>query len=172
MLFRSVAFAVTLATVAGLAPAAGADTWRLGGFEIAWRDGFVRTADSGVIRYMNLSDQVGVTVDLLNHGPMTSQEEKAAVEHWREYGRTALVAVAMRHGQVVIPLHEETRKDGAVLISVADEQQRPSGKGFGLFFLLIKPDGRLAQFVVEGPGAAVDRMAQFRPYLDTAHWID
>jgi hypothetical protein len=116
------------------------------------------------------SDGVAVTVDVLNHRAMSPQQEAASapavVQDFRRYASEQLVAVAIRHGHIAIPLREETISGERILFSVASEQ---AGR-FGLLFLLISPHGNIAQFAVEGPGVAAEQMPLFRPLIEAGHW--
>ena len=147
---------------------------RIGDFQILLPDGYVhlpKQSKADADHWQN-KDGTGVTIDVLSHKPMSVDQEKWAIEKWRNYGRTEMVAVAVRHGDFTMPIREETLASGAVLMSVADQQQASGKVRFGLFFLLIGPDARLAQIVVEGPGLASDRLREFRPVVDSARWAN
>jgi hypothetical protein len=160
--------AVLLSAGTHSAPASAED-WRFGDFQIEWPNGYVRQPTPGLERFRN-PDGVIVTVDTLGPAPTSGEAGRQAVEHWEAYGRNQMVATAARHGAVVIPLHEETLASGAILMSVADERRVDGQEKFGLLFLVIAPDSRVAQIVVEGPGSAEARMGEFRPLFATAHW--
>ncbi|HEX4182714.1 MAG TPA: hypothetical protein VHY34_05610 [Caulobacteraceae bacterium] len=162
------AAAFCLATLA-CASAARAEPWTFGAFQIDWPDGYVHQDDPDLDQFVN-ADGVGVTVEVLGHGKMTSQDEQASVHRWQSYGHDQLVGMAARHGDVVIPLRDEKLASGLELLSVADQHTTDTSKTFGLFFLLISPDGRIVQITVEGPGTADDRMGEFRPAINTARW--
>jgi hypothetical protein len=151
------------------ASAAPAETWSFGAFHIDWPDGFEHLNAPGTDQFQR-ADGVGVTVDVRGHGPLTKPQEQAAVERWRSYAHNQLAEAAAKYGQVVVPLQEEKLASGMELFSLADEQASESGKSFGLFFLLISPDGRVVQIAMDGPGFAGERMREFRPVMDTAKW--
>jgi hypothetical protein len=151
------------------ASAVQAETWNFGDFHIDWPDGFAHLNAPGTDQFQR-ADGVGVTVDVRGHGPMTKPQEQEAVEKWRSYAHNQLTEAAAKYGQVVIPLQDEKLASGVELFSLADEQASESGKSFGLFFLLISPDGQVVQIALDGPGFASERMREFRPIMDTAKW--
>ena len=176
MTYRSVArvSAGWIAALAGAACLVGAsasraEPWTFGAFHIDWPDGFVHQDIAGSDQFQR-ADGVGVTVDVLGHGPLTKPQEQAVIDRWRSYAHNELVAAAGRSGQIVTPLQEEKLASGMELFSLADEQGSETGKNFGLFFLLISPDGQIVQIAMDGPGFASQRMREFRPVMNTAKW--
>jgi len=162
--------AVLIVLVAGVGPTASrAEPWAFGAFKIDWPDGFVHQDAGGTDQFVR-PDGVGVTVDVLGHGPMPKPKEQEAVQRWQSYAHNELVGLAQRHGRIVIPLQDAHLASGLELLSLADEQSSEGGKTFGLFFLLISPDARIVQIAVEGPGFASERMREFRPIMDNARW--
>ena len=165
-LSRAATVLASLLLIAEGTCAANAEVWRFGEFNIDWPDGYVRVPKADVIQFVN-PNGVGVTVDVLSHRAMSPQLEGEEIQGFRRYAREQLVSLATRHGNIVIPLHEETLSAGRILFSVADEKQASQ---FGLIFLLISPHGNIAQLVVEGPGAATEQMSRFRALMETGRW--
>ena len=163
-----------IAVLLGLAAVADptmswAEPWTFGDFHIDWPDGFVHQDTPGVDQFVR-DDGIGVTVDVEGHGPLPKPKEREAVGHWQAYARTEMTALASRNGQIVIPLKDETLASGLELLSLSAERSSEAGKSFGIFFLLVSPDGKMAQIIVEGPGFAAQGLRAFRPALDTARW--
>lgn len=158
-------FALLLLAADGIG-VANAEAWRFGEFTIDWPDGYVRLPKADVVQFVN-PDGVGVTVDVLSHRSMSPQQEGEEVQLFRRYAREQLVTLAARHGNIVIPLREETLSAGRILFSLADEK---SATQFGLIFLLISPHGDIVQLVVEGLGAAAEQMPRFRALMETGRW--
>jgi hypothetical protein len=171
---RTLMAAVSLLALVTFPNATFGEELRIGDFQILLPDGYVhlpKQSKTDADHWQN-KNGIGVTIDVLSHKPMSVDQEKSAIEKWRNYGRTEMVAVAARHGEVTMSTREEALASGTVLMSVADQQHASGKVRFGLFFLLIGPDARLAQIVVEGPGVASDRFREFRPVVDSARWTN
>ncbi|TWB27054.1 hypothetical protein FBZ88_107224 [Nitrospirillum bahiense] len=77
------------------------------------------------------------------------------------------------HGQTITsPTKEETLPDKSLLISVGGEQQLGGQQRFGLFFLIISPDGRGGLIMAYGPGSASGQMEKFRQMVVSAQWAN
>jgi hypothetical protein len=165
------AAALLCTAILATAPAARAETWTFGAFQIDWPDGYVHLDDPTVDQFVN-PDGIGVTVEVLGHGKISRQDEQAAIHRWQGYAHNEMVAMAAKNGAIVIPLRDDKLPSGLELLSVAEEHTVDAVKSFGLFFLLISPDGRIVQITVEGAGTADDRMSEFRPVINTARWTE
>lgn len=148
--------------------AAAAD-WTFDDFSIQWPDGYQRLAGSDGIYWKN-SKGIGVTVDVLGHGPMDKATEQNQINKWSKYAHGEFAAIAARHGEIVFPLEQERMPSGSVLYWIGVDGHQGSSEHFGLLFLDISPHGRLAQFVIEGPGLAKDHVKEFRSVIETERW--
>ena len=65
---------------------------------------------------------------------------------------------------------QERLPSGSLLYWIGVDQLQGSAEHFGLLFLDISPHGRIAQFVIEGPGLAKDHVKEFRRVKETERW--
>lgn len=150
--------------------AAAAD-WTFDDFSTQWPDGYQRLDGSNASSWRN-SEGIGVTVDVLGHGPMDIAMEQDQIHKWSNYAHGEFAALAARHGDIVFPLKQERLPSGSLLYWIGVDGHQGSNVHFGLLFLDISPHGRLAQFVVEGPGLAKDHVKEFRSIIETEHWFE
>lgn len=143
--------------------------WTFEDFSIQWPDGFERLAGNDGTQFQN-SEGIGVTVDVLGHGPMDESRVQNQINKWSRYAHDEFVSLASRHGEIVFPLKQERLPSGSLLYWIGVDGHHGSSEHFGLLFLDISPQGRLAQFVVEGPGLAKDHVREFRNAIGTEHW--
>lgn len=148
---------------------AAATIWTFGDFSIQWPDGYKHLAGNDGASWGN-SNGIGVTVDVLGHGPMDKATEQDQINKWSEYAHGEFVAIAARHGEIVLPLKQERLPSGSLLYWIGVDGHHGSSEHFGLLYLDISPHGRLAQFVVEGPGLVKDHAKEFRDIFETEHW--
>jgi hypothetical protein len=149
---------------------AAATTWTFGSdFSIQWSDGYKHLVDNDGASWVN-SQGIGVTIDVLGHGQMDKATEQAQINKWSDYAHGKFVAIAARHGEIVLPLKQERLPSGSLLYWIGVDGHHGLSEHFGLLYLDISPHGRLAQFVVEGPGLAEDHAKEFRDVFKTEHW--
>ena len=163
---RSLFVITTLLLPAGITRA---ETLVVGGFEVQWEDGWSLVSKADPIRYAG-PGPTGVTIDLMDHGDLDAAQQKAERQKWSRYASEELPKIAGRHGEIVVPLKEEKLDSGYALFSVASAKKEGRRDYFGLLFVSVSPEGRLAQFAVEGFGDARTRFATFHDFMVGGRW--
>jgi hypothetical protein len=144
--------------------------WSTESFTISWADGYQRVSEprDGKIQLVAEDRGIAVTMTVTGHHLSEEAEFQKLRASFTAYATDELPKIAKRHGSIVIPLQRNDLPSGTILF-VLGEHQKSAGK-FGLFFLLISPQGRAAQIVVEGRGRPEDRISEFRNLVETARW--
>ncbi len=101
---------------------------------------------------------------------ISAEQQQQLRETWSRYADEELPKLGRRHGEIVVPLKKETLASGYVLFSLACEEKLEGKNYFGLFFLSMSPQGRLAQFAVEGVGEAKLVFPRYREFMASGKW--
>jgi hypothetical protein len=152
-----------------LAVAARAEKLSIGRFEVSWEDGWSLVSKADPIRYAG-PGPTGVTIDLLDHDEMSATQKKAEKEKWFRYAKEELPKLALRHGEIVVPFKEEKLDSGYTLFSLATAKKQGGTDYFGLVFVSVSPEGRFAQFAVEGFGDANTKFPIFHNFMVSGKW--
>ncbi len=157
-----------LCVVATVSNAEG-HAWKLNDFSFSLPQSFSRIHKSDAFQLIN-TQGVGVTVDAIPQNDQMSSDQ--LIEKWSAYAENQISQVAERHGTIKVPLRREVLPSGNILYTL-EESVNSKGRqhGFGLFFVLISPKGRIAQLVFEGPGDAGMSLETYRPYVVSAKWL-
>jgi hypothetical protein len=145
--------------------------WRTNTFKITWADGFTRVPNDDPTKLQFLSDgNIGVTLTVIGHHEKRAEEFQRFRDSFTQYAKVDLVKAAKRHGKIVMPLKREDLQNHVLLFTMGGYESRTDN--FGLYYLAISPEGRVAQIVVEGPGRPEDKLLVYRKYLDSAQWAE
>ena len=143
--------------------------WRTDTFKITWADGFTRLPSDDPTKLQFLSDRnIGVTLTLIGHHAKRAEEFHKFRDLFTQYANVELVKVAERHGKIVMPLKREELPNRGILFMMGGYEEK--NDYFGLYYLAISREGRVAQIIVEGPGRPEDKLLVYRKYLDSAQW--
>lgn len=146
-----------------------ADTLDVDGFEVSWDAGWTLVSKADPVRYSGPGPS-GLTIDLMDHGEIGPTQILELKRKWTRYAIEALPKLATRHGVIVIPLKTKELPSGYTLISIACAGKKRGRDYFGLMFVSLSPEGRLAQFVVEGFGDAKSRFPIYHDYMASGKW--
>ncbi len=158
-----------LMALLSLISVAHAQSLEAGEFRVPWEDGWTLNSIADPIRYIG-PGPTGVTIDCTDHGELDSQQAQASRERFLVYAVRELPKIAARNGEVVVPLTREDLPSGYTVFSIGSARTYAGRDYFGLIFLSVSPQGRSAQFAVEGFGTAKDRYSVFHDHFVKGTW--